>query len=173
MKLSFGITATLLSASILSISGLAISSAADIVRSPIAQVDGLGDCTCVTAPYAIQNNVMGNLSLINGDVLYSGPDGFQMATHGAHLVPGSQVNVGANSSVFITVGLSCNLTVPANVKATITQPAGPGGQVCVKLSDPPEPVVAAKPNILLPLLIGGGVALAVGLGNEGASSASD
>jgi len=126
-----------------------------------AQGVSTSECTCVTSPNKGSTDTLGKIWLAVGDVLYSGVTGFEKAASGDPLYPGSQMSVSTASSAQITVGTSCELHIPANSEVNISQPAGPGTEICVKVSD--DPVVAAsKPNggaIIIPLAIALGIGL--------------
>jgi len=100
-----------------------------------ASRNGLNDCTCLTAAIGT-SDTLGNITLVNGNVLYSGNGGFERATPGVQLISGSQISVSGGASADISVGKTCNLALIAGSDATISQPGGLGGEICVKVSDP-------------------------------------
>jgi hypothetical protein len=152
--------------SYLILSGLLFS-----LQPAYAQDVALDDCTCITESTDSTTLTLGNISSSIGNVLYSSDTGFERAIPGVQLVSGSQITVGINAAAVISVGVTCNLPIPANSEVAITQPAGPGGKICVKVST--DPVVAATPSPLIPALaIGGiiGIDLVFGGGNDPASN---
>jgi len=176
---------SLLSLTGLSLGGLPIlmanaHNAPTVQTAAPAEIAAPANCTCVTAPNAASTAALGNILLSNGDVLYTGADGFEPAVPGAPLVSGSQISVGIESSANISVGSTCILSIFAGSEVSISQPSGAGGDICVQVSEPevaviepttPPPAPAA--NNLLPLLvIGGGIGAAVALGG-GDDSASN
>jgi len=149
-----------------------------------ASSNGLNDCTCVTAPFG-SSDTLGNITLVKGDVLYSGNSGFERAIPGVQLISGSQVSVSGGASADISVGKSCNLALSAGSDAAISQPGGSGSEICVKVSDPLVTAAAIAPpsttltppaggiSPLIPLaVVGGAVGLVVllGGGDDGVSN---
>ena len=137
------------------------------------------DCTCVTAPLGSSTEALGNISLVNGQVMYSGVNGFEIATAGVQLVSGSQISVPAGAFANILVGQSCNMIIPAGSEASISQPESLGGDICVKVSEQtvvanttPTPVTPAVSPLVPLAVIGGGAGLAIALGG-GDNSASN
>lgn len=137
------------------------------------------DCTCVTAPPGSSTESLGNISLVKGQVMYSGVNGFEIATAGVQLVSGSQISVPAGAFANILVGQSCNIIIPAGSEASITQPESLGGDICVKVSEQsvvanttPTPVAPAVSPLVPLAVIGGGAGLAIALGG-GDNSASN
>ncbi len=128
-----------------------------------AQTVTPNDCTCVTELLAASGKALGNITGLNGDVLYSAASGYEIATIGTLLTSGSQIAVGKNAWANISVGSSCNLRISENSEATISQLSDRGGEICVRVSEPQidaalDTVAStqAPPNIL-PLIIVGGV----------------
>lgn len=131
-----------------------------------AQGVSTGECTCVTAPTNGSSDTLGKITQTNGDVLNSGVTGFEKAAANDPLHAGSQMSISTLSTANITVGTSCDLYIPQNSEVHISQPAGPGTKICVKVSE--EPVVAASTPNGLVVIIPAAIALGIGL-----NSASD
>ncbi len=100
------------------------------------------NCACVTDTVA-SSAAVGNILNANGDVLYTAATGYAKAKAGARLAPGSQVSVGDKASARISVGSSCKLSVPANSIASVLQPKGANGKICVKIASLLDPATGA------------------------------
>ena len=124
--------------------------------------DAYADCTCRTAQGLYPQGV-GNVVFANGGVMVDNAS----ASPGNALSVGSFMDVGAGSAE-IVVGSACAITVPANSQVSISQPGGPGSDLCVKVSTDAgfaqAPAAAGDNSGLVALgVIGGGAALAIGL----------
>ena len=126
-----------------------------------ASADAFSDCTCVTEPGAFSGGV-GQIIASDGEVLVNNA----AATSGQGLLVNSEILVGAGAAD-ISVGANCASSVGPNTIISITQPAGPAGNICVRMTsnEPVFPVeqpttVAQGPGTLLVI---GGIAGAAAL----------
>ncbi len=150
-----------------------------------AFADDFSNCACVSKASA-SSAAIGSITNLNGDVLYTGTSGYAQAQSGAPLVAGSQVSVGYNSAAVISVGTSCKLKVEANSIASVMQPKGTGGNICVRIARMKVPPVGfvqegsstqGGPALGTPQLVMGGLVvgitgtvLAIGAGGDGPAS---
>ncbi len=145
--------------------------------------DALSDCSCVAVP-TNSSKIVGTIVQSSGDVIYSDVSGYSRAIVGARLFTGSQITTGQRAFANISVGSSCNLNIPANSEAFISQPKGASGKLCVKvvrLSDPMNgltqegtstseaPFVPKQIILATPVILASGIVLATGVGNSAAS----
>lgn len=133
-----------------------------------AQGSAFDGCTCVTQSPA-SSAVLGALSSPSGAVTYA-----DLA-----LRDGATVGTGADGRVSLTAG-SCGFTLGSFKMAEVSLPAGPSGQVCVKISDLDvagfdrlASSASGPSGQSLAIIAGaaavGGVAIAVGAGGSSAS----
>ena len=99
--------------------------------------DAYSGCTCISAPISYSGGV-GQIVLSNGDVLVNNAG----ASSGQILASSSEIIVGDGSASY-NIGAGCSNAVGANTIVTISQPAGPGSDLCVRVSsiDPVSPAL--------------------------------
>ena len=135
----------------------------------IAQ-DEYAGCSCVTAPGSFRGGV-GQIVSVRGEVLVNNLG----ASSGQILPASSEIMVGSGSAAY-SVGATCTYDASANTVAMISQPGGPGSDLCVRISaldyQVPE-FEGAGPNagpntglLIGGLAIGAGGVLALALGGD-------
>ena len=111
--------------------------------------DVFSGCGCVTEPGSYSHGV-GQIVFASGEVLINNAG----TSPGQILTASSEIMVGTGSVTF-SVGASCSNKVGANTIVSISQPAGPGGDLCVRASSMDfDPPVVANSDLNL-----GGIAL--------------
>jgi len=95
--------------------------------SAIAQDDYSG-CSCISAPSS-QVGGIGQIVASSGEVLVN-----NVQTAAGQILPASSEIMVGVGSVSYTVGSSCSNGVSNNTLVSISQPAGPGSNLCVKVS---------------------------------------
>jgi len=99
--------------------------------------DAYSSCDCVTALMAGSANA-GVVSSSQGQVLVNGV----LASDGAELSIGSEVLTGAGSAS-MSVGATCQQAVGPNTQVLISQPGGPGANLCVQIASNPGAIAPA------------------------------
>jgi|GEM_PF-3301053 hypothetical protein len=90
--------------------------------------DVYSGCSCVTAP-GFNPDAIGQIVFSNGEVLVDNV----RAASGQTLAANSEIIVG-NGSATYNIGVGCSNAVGANTIVSVSQPAGPGADLCVRVS---------------------------------------
>ena len=106
-----------------------------IPASEVRAQDVYSGCSCVAAP-GFNADVIGQVVFSNGEVLVNNVS----AASGQTLAANSEIIVGEGSATF-NLGVGCSNAVGANTIVSVSQPAGPGTDLCVRISNM-EPISA-------------------------------
>lgn len=119
---------------------LALASA----NSALAQ-DVYSDCSCVTGVGTYSDGV-GQIIASSGEVLVN-----NVGTSQGQILPASsEIMVGAGSVTY-SIGANCSNRVGANTMVSISQPAGPGSNLCVRVASIDLGFVTQGANVVNPI----------------------
>ena len=106
-----------------------VSASILVAQSSVGRAqDAYSECTCVTSPVSHSGGI-GQIVSSSGEVLVNNAS----VSSGQVLASNSEILVGEGSATY-RVGSSCFDRVGANTVISISQPAGPGSNLCVSTS---------------------------------------
>jgi len=131
--------------------------------SAFAASDNIANCACTTAQKSA-GAAIGTINKTSGKVLYTGTTGFVDATSGSKLMAGSQISTGSGSSADISVGATCNLSIPENSEVSILPVNGVGSDICLQVTSEYGQAATGTAGGVSPAVIGAVVVGGIGIG---------
>lgn len=118
-------------------------SAADLISADYS------DCSCVTSPVSSGYGV-GSITSSVGEVMLNNAQ----AASGSPIPGNADIMIGVGTAQY-SVGVSCAGTAGANTSISVSQPNGPAGDICVRVTSlGAVPVVASAPPTGLAVIAG-------------------
>ena len=95
--------------------------------------DAFSQCDCIV-PVSAPAQGFGQITLSNGEVLVLGDGGYRPAQVNQSVTPATQLLSGPTGSAELQFANGCSVAVDGSQSLLISQPAGPSGDFCVRVS---------------------------------------